>query len=102
MFDTLAGLAWSPTGKEIWFTASEGGTGQARLRAVTLSGAMRVVAQLPANLKVHDIAADGRVLLSKEDSRNRIYFIGPQDSTPRDLTWHDWAIRPVLSADGKT
>src|SRR5262249_30292447 len=102
IFHMLPGLAWSPSGKEVSFTPAEGGTGQRRLRAVTLSGAMRLVAQIPGNLKLHDIAADGRVLLSKEDSRTRIYFIGQGDSTPRDLTWHDWAIHPILSADGKT
>ena len=102
VFDTLEGLAWSPGGKEIWFTAAEGGTGQRRLRAVPLSGAMRTVAQIPGNLKLHDIAADGRVLLSKEDSRMRIYFLGEEDPTPRDLTWHDWAIQPILSSSGRT
>lgn len=102
VFDTLQGLAWTPSGREIWFTASEGGLSNRRLYAVTLSGAMRVVAQSPANLKLHDIAADGRVLLTKDDSPARIYFVGPKDSTPRDLTWLTWAVIPVLSADGKT
>jgi len=61
-----------------------------------------VVAQLPSNLKLHDIAPDGRVLFTKEDSRARIYFVGPGSPTPVDLTWLNWAIYPVLSADGKT
>jgi Tol biopolymer transport system component len=60
------------------------------------------VAQLPSNLKLHDIAPDGRVLFTKEDSRARIYFVGPGSPTPVDLTWLNWAIYPVLSADGKT
>jgi Tol biopolymer transport system component len=73
-----------------------------RLYAVGLSGEIRVVAQVPGNLKLHDIAADGRVLLTKEDQRARVYFAGAEESTGRDLTLLNWATQPVLSADGRT
>jgi serine/threonine protein kinase/dipeptidyl aminopeptidase/acylaminoacyl peptidase len=100
-FDTLQGLAWSPRGTEIWFTADTEGRNRS-LYSVTLSGAMRVVARLPGNLKLHDIAADGRLLLTREDIRSNVYFLGPGDSIPHDLTWLNWAVSPYLSADGKT
>ena len=44
------GVAWSPNGKEIWFTASRDGAGRA-LHAVTLSGKERAIAR---RLAMHD------------------------------------------------
>ena len=102
VFDSLQGLAWSPNGKEIWFTASEGGASNRRLLAVTLAGEIRVIAQPPNNLKLQDIAANGQVLVTMEDSSARVYFAGSKDSVPRDLTWLTWAVKPILSADGRT
>ena len=102
VFDSLQGLAWSPNGKEIWFTASEGGASNRRLLAVTLGGEIRMVAQPPNNLKLQDIAANGQVLVTMEDSSARVHFIRSKDSVPRDLTWLTWAVKPILSADGRT
>ena len=63
---------------------------------------MRVVAQVPGKLTLHDIASDGRVLLTRDDSRTRVYFVADEKSEPRDLTWLDWAMAPILSPDGRT
>jgi hypothetical protein len=30
-----------------------------------------------------------------------VYFLGPGESVPRELTWLDWATGPRLSSDGK-
>jgi len=98
-FGSVGGLAWSPSGREIWFTA--GGTTFASIYAVTLSGAMRMVAQMPGSSWLQDIAPDGRLLLTRVDGRADVYFLGPGESSARELTWLDWAIHPVLSADGK-
>ena len=43
------GLAWSPAGDEVWFTASRSGEAYA-LHAATLSGQERLVARVPINL----------------------------------------------------
>src|SRR5215471_256596 len=40
---TIQGAAWSPDGKEVWFTASKSGTDRT-LYAVTLDGKQRIVA----------------------------------------------------------
>ncbi|MGH9444048.1 MAG: protein kinase domain-containing protein, partial [Thermoanaerobaculia bacterium] len=55
------GLAWSASGDEVWFTATEAGANRS-LYGVTLAGRMRVVARVPGGLKLHDIARNGRVL----------------------------------------
>ena len=99
-FTSLEGLAWSPGGREIWFTAAASGSIR-QLYVVSLSGEMRSVARAPASLKLQDIAGDGRVLLTKDDSRYGVYFLGPRESVPRELTWLDWGTAPRLSSDGK-
>jgi len=45
---TIQGLAWTPDGKEIWFTASKSGTDRT-LYATTLDGKMRTIARLPGD-----------------------------------------------------
>lgn len=69
---------------------------------MTLSGRLRRVATVPGNLKLHDIAADGRVLLSREEWRVTVYYLGPEQSSPRELTWLNWATNPFLSDDGQS
>ena len=48
------GLAWSPDGREIWFTASRTGVNRA-LFAASRSGSVRVVASIPGTMTLHDI-----------------------------------------------
>src|SRR4029078_11436042 len=62
------GLAWSPKGDEVWFTATEAGANRS-LYAVDLSGKMRVVTRVPGALKLHDVPRGGRVLLTRESPR---------------------------------
>ena len=96
---TVRGLAWSPDGGEVWFTAAAGG-GSRALHAVTLSGRRRLVMRAPGALTLHDISREGRVLLARESSREGIVGLPPGAERERDLSWHDWS-RPVdLTADG--
>jgi len=92
------GLAWSPRGDEIWFTASFGGTNRG-LYAVTLSGQQRTVLQVPGGLALHDIAADGRVLLGFDTER--VGMRGSRDgAAERELTWLGWSTPQAISPDG--
>ncbi len=98
---TVRGLAWSPDGGEVWFTAASVG-GARSLHAVSLSGRRRLVLRVPGALTLHDVSRDGRVLLAHEHAREGIAGVSPGDKTERDLSWHDWS-RPVdLTADGTT
>jgi len=100
VYASAVGLAWSPDGGEVWFTAAEVG-GNRALHAVTLSGRRRTVTRVTGLLSLHDVSRDGRVLLSHD--LNRIGLIagsGPTDET--DLTWLDWSLIADLSADGRT
>ena len=94
------GLAWSPRGEEIWFTATKAGVGRA-LHAVDLSGRERLLARVPATLTLFDAARDGRVLLKREIARTEVKGHIAGDSQERELSWFDSSLPAALSADGK-
>jgi eukaryotic-like serine/threonine-protein kinase len=98
---TAQGLAWSPDGSEIWFTASKTGTDRT-LYAVTLDGKERMVLRLPGALMLLDIAKDGRVLLMRASWRRELMGVSGNDSKERELSWLDYSYPADLSADGKT
>jgi Tol biopolymer transport system component len=94
------GLAWHPSGREIWFTAAETGLVQA-LRAVTLDGRQRVVLRAPSRLILQDISKTGRVLVARETARGGMMYAGG-DGKERDLSWFDWSAQSHISDDGKS
>jgi Tol biopolymer transport system component len=98
---TIQGLAWSPDGSEIWFTASSSGTDRT-LYAVSLEGKQRIVARLPGALMLLDIAKDGRVLLVRATWRRELMGITGGDNKERELSWLDYTYPSDLSGDGKT
>jgi Tol biopolymer transport system component len=58
------GHAWSPDGREVWFTASETGSAHDRaLYALSLNGSRRLIARIPGAMSVYDVAPDGRSAL---------------------------------------
>ncbi len=98
---TLRGLAWSADGREVWFTADRGGAARG-LYAVPLEGPMRRLLQLASNLTLHDIAADGRLLVGHGPERAGINGMAPDETRERDLSWLDWSLLQDISADGRT
>ena len=95
------GLAWSPNGEEIWFTATHEGLGRA-LYAVDLSGKERLLARVPGALTLLDIARDGRVLLRRDANRQEVKAHIDGASQARELSWFDLSLPSDLSRDGKT
>jgi Tol biopolymer transport system component len=100
-FYTAQGLAWSPNGKEIWFTATKVGIDRA-LYAVTVSGQERIVARMPGTLMLLDIWRDGRVLLNRASWRREVVGFTGDSPKERDLSWLDYTYPAALSPDGKT
>jgi Tol biopolymer transport system component len=94
------GLAWSPDGSEVWYTAAEVGANRA-LHAVTLSGKTRILARVSGNLTLHDVARDGRVLMDHDT--NQVGVVARAAGSPRetDLTWLDWSLLNDISVDGR-
>ncbi len=98
---TIQGLAWSPDGSEIWFTASKSGVDRT-LYAITLDGKERMVLRLPGAVMIFDIFKDGRVLLMRASWRRELVGMIPDESKQQDLSWLDYTYPADLSTDGKT
>lgn len=94
------GLAWSPKGDEVWFSAAKVGA-RYELRAVTLAGRERVLLSTPASTVVQDVAKDGRVLITNHEVRMKLLFHRSVDKGERELSWLDWSLLSSLSPDGK-
>ena len=99
-WEDVRGLAWSPSGQEMWFAASDNGA-EDFLRAVTLSGQVRLVLSVPTTLMLQDISADGRVLLLSADARFRVAGRAAGATSERDLSWYQYTLLNDLSADGQ-
>jgi hypothetical protein len=97
--DTLRGLAWR--GREVLFTAGANMLSRA-LFAVDLSGRERGVFSQAGGLFVHDVAPDGRVLMSREEMRGGLLAQVEGQVQPVDLSWRTWSFLLDCSADGKT
>ena len=96
------GLAWSPQGKEIWFTAVKSGSSRA-LWAVSLSEKQRQILGVPGGFTLQDIARDGRILATSGSERLGMEWTGKnqQKEVVHDLSWYDWTIAKDISPDGK-
>ena len=95
------GVAWSGSGDEVWFTGTRVGFARA-LYAVSLSGREHLVTRVPGPLSLQDLAPDGRVLLTHENTRREMAGMLAGDVRERDLSWLDYSGPQDLSADGHT
>jgi Tol biopolymer transport system component len=101
VYATARGLAWSPDGSEVWYTAAEVG-GNRTLHASTPSGRARTIAGVGGTLTLQDVSADGRVLISHDAQQQGLVAFGPAAAREVDLTWLDWSLLADMSADGQT
>ena len=94
------GLAWSPNGSEIWFTATSRSDWERNLYAVSRSGKQRLVLRTPVALYLEDIASDGRVMLRHEERRFEV-AVGQVGGETRLLSWLEIMLAASVSRDGK-
>jgi hypothetical protein len=95
------GLAWSPKGVEVLFSASLSG-GSFTVYAVTLAGRRRIAYQAPGGLTIQDAARDGRWLATRLDYRYAAMVHTLGDAEDRDLSWLNTSHARALSQDGHT
>ncbi|HXT61549.1 MAG TPA: protein kinase [Pyrinomonadaceae bacterium] len=98
-FTDETGLAWAPSGDEIWFTASESGEAAA-LYAVTLTGKLRIILRTPISLRLHDISKDGDALITGNQESTPVTGLAPGETHERDLSWLSSVRITDLSPDG--
>ena len=94
------GIAWSSDGSTVYYSA---GTGYSdfSIYAVTLEGKVRVAAQSAGGLFIHDIAANGQWLATRDDFTRTVMVRAPGSNVERDLSWQDLSYPADLSADGR-
>jgi Tol biopolymer transport system component len=96
------GLAWSPDGAEIWYSATESTLTQERVVfAVTPNGKSRKILQVPGDTAVWDIATDGRLLFSHESIGNAQLVASPASAPERNVSVLGYGTYGAISADGK-
>jgi Tol biopolymer transport system component/predicted Ser/Thr protein kinase len=94
------GLAWSPDGKEIWFTATRAGLARA-IWAATLGGRERLLVRTPGELTIQDVSEEGQVLVTSDNGKVGIVGQPPGHTKENDLSLLDWSLVREISADGK-
>jgi eukaryotic-like serine/threonine-protein kinase len=97
-WESMEGILWSPSGNEIWFSSTNGGS-RDNPHAVTLSGKLRSITNVPGGMLLED-QREGAVLSEGRDERIGIRGVAPGGKTEHELGWFGWSIVEDLSRDG--
>jgi Tol biopolymer transport system component len=97
-WETLEGVLWSPAGDEIWFTSASGSSASNPC-AVTLSGKVRTITNVPGGMWLEDIRG-GTALMVTHQERIGIRGLAPGAKEERELGWFGWSIIRDISPDG--
>jgi hypothetical protein len=96
---SLQGILWSPAGDEIWFTSTNTGSAS-NPRAVTLSGKLRTITNVPGGMWLQDLR-NGTVLSVANHTRLGIRGMAPGGKEERELGWFGWSELRDISRDGR-
>jgi eukaryotic-like serine/threonine-protein kinase len=96
---SLQGILWSPAGDEIWFTSTNTGSA-ANPRAVTLSGKLRTITNVPGGMWLQDLR-NGTVLSVANHLRLSIRGMAPGGKEEHELGWFGWSELRDISRDGR-
>jgi hypothetical protein len=101
-FTSLQGLAWTPSGREVWFTATSDSDAYFTLYAAGTSGPARVVLSAPVELEIQDLSPRGAALLCANHSSGEIAGRFPGQPSDRLVDFFAESATGGLSADGRT
>lgn len=90
---SVAGIAWEAGGAALWFTAAKDDYAN-RLHRASLDGTVEERLRSAGRLRLHDLTADGRALITEDDWRLRAM------AGTRDLSLSAISYVSDLSADG--
>jgi eukaryotic-like serine/threonine-protein kinase len=96
---SLQGILWSPAGDEIWFTSTNTGSAS-NPRAVTLSGKLRTLTNVPGGMWLEDMR-NGAVLTVANHTRLGIKGMEPGGKEEHELGWFGWSELRDISRDGR-
>jgi eukaryotic-like serine/threonine-protein kinase len=97
-WESVEGILWSPEGNEIWFSSTKNGNAE-NPHAVTLSGELRTVTNVPGGMWLQD-RRNGTVLTITHRQRIGIRGVAPGAREERELGWFGWSIARAMSPDG--
>lgn len=97
---SMHGVAWNAAGNEIWFTGSppEPTDAPAGIRATTLDGRIRSIADVAGALNLQDTSARGDILLTQP--QRYIGIVAHRGASEVDLSMMDQQLLHDLSRDG--
>jgi hypothetical protein len=98
-WSSVEGVLWSRAGDEVWFTAASSGNA-ANLRAVTLSGKLRTITNVPGGMWLEDLR-NGMELMVTHRQTVGIRGEAPGEKEERELGWFGWSILRDISRDGR-
>jgi hypothetical protein len=96
---SIAGLAWAPSGNEIWFSAARTGSNLG-VWGVSLDGRVRAVSMHPGSFVLLDVARDGRALASRLNRRLNLITGDTKTDVSEEASWFDWTRAVAISDDG--
>jgi len=96
---SLRGIAWSPSGEEVWFTANAGSE-NAALRAVGLDGTIRSLMSGLTHLLLFDVSPEGRVLLGRETPVRQVEVLAAGSTRPVQVALREQSIGRYVTPDG--
>ena len=69
---------------------------------MTLDGQDRLLARVTGRLVLHDVASDGRVLVTHPQRRREMLLQTAGEAREHDISWLDYSVAADLSADGQS
>jgi serine/threonine protein kinase/Tol biopolymer transport system component len=93
-------VAWFRATNEVWFNSVA--SGATDLFALIPGGTKRRVTTLPGDFVLHDVSADGRVLLGRLSESSQILGDFPGETRPRNLSHLDRSVAAGLTPSGDT
>jgi Tol biopolymer transport system component len=98
---SVRGLAWSPSGEEVWYTTQEAG-GVNAIRAVDLNNRRRTLFSALAHVVLYDVSRSGRLLLGQESTLRRVEARVAGSEEPRDFTLaREHSVPGFVTEDGR-
>jgi hypothetical protein len=95
------GMAWTPDGKELWFTTPPDAQQVPTIYAVDMDGRQRLVMRTPGWPWLHDISSNGKVLMALTTNQGGIIVQSNGPENERELSWLDASVLADVTADGK-
>ena len=94
------GIAWSADSRTVYYSA---GTGYSdfSIYAAPIDGTVRIAAQSAGGLVIHDVAANGKWIATRDDLTRVMVARGPGAAVERDVSWQDLSFPNDISGDGR-